>query len=185
MLYLANIAIGNEDLCCILWKEKSKLPNQLLALIYRSWAVLKNIHQILIGSSTVDQLEIFFEVNNVPMDKQVSSTLTLIGSRMYALLRSSTAPRRPKELRYKEIFKHFDSTFGAKTNCYCQTYKFHKAEQEQSESIRDYLAKLQRLAKTCDFGGYRDEAIRDRLVCGLRNRAIQRKLLGEAELTLG
>ena len=62
--------------------------------------------------------------------------------------------------------------------------KFHKAEQEQSDSIRDYLAKLQRLAETCEFGGYRDEAIRDRFVCGLRNRVIQRKLLGEAELTL-
>ena len=50
--------------------------------------------------------------------------------------------------------------------------------------LRDYLAKLQRLAETCDFGGYRDEAIRNRFVCGLRKRAIQRKLLGEAEFTL-
>ena len=63
-------------------------------------------------------------------------------------------------------------------------YKFHKAEQKQSQSIRDYLAKLQRLAETCEFGGYRDEPIQDRIVCGLRHRAIQRKLLGEAELTL-
>ena len=65
-----------------------------------------------------------------------------------------------------------------------ERYKFHKAEQRESESIRDYLATLQRLAETCEFGGYREEAIRDRFVCGLKTRTIQRKLLGEAELTL-
>ena len=62
--------------------------------------------------------------------------------------------------------------------------KFHKAEQEESESIRQFLAKLQKLAETCEFGGYREEAIRDRFVCGLRVRSIQRKLLAEATLTL-
>ena len=91
----------------------------------------------------VERLEIFFELNNVQTDKQASSILTLMGSKMYGLLRSITAPRRPKELTYKEIVDT-DPTFR----------------------------------------GYRDEAIRDRFVCGLRNRAIQRKLLGEAELTL-
>ena len=65
-----------------------------------------------------------------------------------------------------------------------ERYKFHKTEQTESESIRDYLAKLQKLAETCEFSGYREEAIRDRFVCGLRTRSIQRKLLGEVELTV-
>ena len=41
-------------------------------------------------------------------------------------------------------------------------YKFHKAEQEEPESVRQYLAKLQKLAETSEFGLYREEAIRDR-----------------------
>ncbi|PFX15928.1 Uncharacterized protein K02A2.6 [Stylophora pistillata] len=65
-----------------------------------------------------------------------------------------------------------------------ERYKFHKAEQEDSETIRQYLAKLQKLAETCEFGLYREEAIRDRFVCGLRSQSIQRKLLAEATLTL-
>ncbi|XP_028403427.1 uncharacterized protein K02A2.6-like [Dendronephthya gigantea] len=132
----------------------------------------------------VERLEIFFEVNNVPTEKQASSILTLMGSKMYALLRSITAPRRPKELTYQEIVETLTQHLEPKPIVIAERYKFHKAEQEQSESIRDYLAKLQRLAETCEFGGYRDEAIRDRFVCGLRNRVIQSKLLGEAELTL-
>ncbi|KAK2547270.1 hypothetical protein P5673_032858 [Acropora cervicornis] len=63
-------------------------------------------------------------------------------------------------------------------------YKFHKYHQEEGQSIREFLAKLQKLAETCEFGGYRDEALRDRLVCGITSQTIRRKLLGEADLTL-
>ena len=35
-----------------------------------------------------------------------------------------------------------------------------------------------------EFGPYREEAIRDRFVCGLCSQSIQRKLLAEATLTL-
>ena len=49
-------------------------------------------------------------------------------------------------------------------------FKFHKASQQESESIRDFQARLKKLAETCEFGGYREEAIRDRFVCGLKER---------------
>lgn len=52
-------------------------------------------------------------------------------------------------------------------------YKFHKAEQEEPESVRQYLAKLQKLAETSEFGLYREEAIHDRFICGLRAQSIQ------------
>lgn len=54
----------------------------------------------------------------------------------------------------------------------------------EGQSIREFLAKLQKLAETCEFGGYRDEALRDRLVCGITSLTIRRKLLGVAHLTL-
>ena len=40
------------------------------------------------------------------------------------------------------------------------------------------------LAASCKFGDYIPQAIRDRLVCGLRSEGIQKRLLAEAELTL-
>ena len=46
------------------------------------------------------------------------------------------------------------------------------------------MAELRKLTIHCQFRGYLDEALRDRLVCGLRNEAIQRKLLTEADLTV-
>jgi len=46
------------------------------------------------------------------------------------------------------------------------------------------LAELKRLAERCSFGEFSEDALSDRLVCGLRSKAIQRKLLAEEELTL-
>ena len=51
------------------------------------------------------------------------------------------------------------------------------------ESVADFVAELRRLARNCQFGDFLDEALRDRLVCGLQNEAIQRRLLTEAKLT--
>ena len=65
-----------------------------------------------------------------------------------------------------------------------ERYKFHKAEEEQSESVWQYLADLRKLAETCKLALYREEAIRERFVCGLRLQLIQPKLLPEATLTL-
>ena len=65
-----------------------------------------------------------------------------------------------------------------------ERYKFHKCTQEEGQSIREFLAKLQKLAETCEFGGYRDEALRDRLVCCISSQTIRRKLLGQADLNL-
>ena len=51
-----------------------------------------------------------------------------------------------------------------------ERFKFHKAEQEESDSVRHYLVKLQKLAETCEFGEYLEVAIRDRFACGLKVR---------------
>ena len=51
------------------------------------------------------------------------------------------------------------------------------------ESISEYVAELKRLANNCQFGQYLDEALRDRLVCGMRSQSTQKRLLAEADLT--
>ena len=52
------------------------------------------------------------------------------------------------------------------------------------ESIAEYVAELRRLTTHRQYGTHLNEALRDRLVCGVRNMAIQKKLLSEADLTL-
>ena len=47
------------------------------------------------------------------------------------------------------------------------------------ESVAQFVAELRRTASHYEFGEYLTEALRDRLVCGLRSEPAQRKLLGE------
>ena len=58
-----------------------------------------------------------------------------------------------------------------------ERFKFHCRNQGESESVAQYMVELRKLADKCHFEGYLEEALRDRLVCGLRNEAIQRRLL--------
>lgn len=132
----------------------------------------------------MERLEIFFEVNSVPPDKWVPSILTLMGSKMFALLRSLAVPTKPKELSFQEILGTLAQQLDPKPIIIAEKFKFHKAGQQESESVRQYLAKLQTLAEMCEFGAYCDEAIRDRFVCTLHSQSIQHKLLAEVLLTL-
>ena len=47
----------------------------------------------------VERLEIFSKVNSVPTDRRVPC---ILGSKMYTLLRSISASRKPKELNFTE-----------------------------------------------------------------------------------
>ena len=46
-----------------------------------------------------------------------------------------------------------------------------------------FVAELRRLSEYCEFGGSLDEMLRDRLVCGLRDVRVQRRLFAEPKLT--
>ena len=43
--------------------------------------------------------------------------------------------------------------------------------------MADYVITRKRLSATYDFGEFLNQALRDRLVCGLRDENIQRRLL--------
>ena len=97
---------------------------------------------------------------------------------------SISAPRKPEELNFSEIVDTLAQHANPKPLIIAKRYKFHNAEEEESESVWQYLADLRKLSETCKLALYREEAIRERFVCGLRLQLIQPKLLPEATLTL-
>ena len=49
--------------------------------------------------------------------------------------------------------------------------------------MANYVAELRVLGEYCDFGTTIENMIRDRLVCGINDHEIQRRLLQESNLT--
>ena len=56
--------------------------------------------------------------------------------------------------------------------------------QEEGESVDAYITDLYALAEHCDYGALHNETIRDRIVVGIRNRALSEKMQLDSKLTL-
>ena len=65
-----------------------------------------------------------------------------------------------------------------------ERFQFFRRQQDVGETVAEYEAELRKLATHCDYGAFLEQALRDRLVCGLRNEASQKHLLSKANLTL-
>ena len=87
--------------------------------------------------------------------------------------------------------KHIDSVLrkleefwaGNKNEIY-ERFLFNKRDQAACESIDTYVASLRSLSKTCNYGALTDNRLRDRMVVGILDKGIQKKLSKESKLTL-
>ena len=70
------------------------------------------------------------------------------------------------------------------TNEIYERYNFNRRVQEESESVDSFVAALRTLAKTCNYGTLTDTLIRDRMVVGVRDNSLRKKLLQTSNLTL-
>ena len=59
---------------------------------------------------------------------------------------------------------------------------FRKCAQLQSESITEYVAALRKLATTCDFSDFLDDALCDQLIEKLHNSKIHERILAKRSL---
>ncbi len=64
-----------------------------------------------------------------------------------------------------------------------ERFRFYKRDQQSEETVAQYAVSLQNLASPCKFGSFLDDALRDRLVCGIRSEYVQKHLLTKDGLT--
>ena len=67
----------------------------------------------------------------------------------------------------------------AETNEAYESYRFHKCDQTETENIESYVTRLRQLVKGCNYGELSDRMIRDRIVAGIRDDELRKKLLEE------
>ena len=139
-----------------------------------------------------ERIEHYFKANDVAEDKKKDAllasiggkTFTLlasIGGKTFTLLRSLTAPGKPGDNNmgnWWNLRKHLNP----KPIVISERFRFFKRDQREGESIKQYAAVLQKLTEHCNFGPALNEALRDRLICGMRNQTVQKRLLVKADL---
>ena len=70
----------------------------------------------------------------------------------------------------------FDSFFAVRKNVIFERARFNCRNQLEGEMAEKYIMKLYALAESCDYGEKTPEMIRDRLVVGISDDAMSRKL---------
>jgi len=133
----------------------------------------------------VEQFEQYFLANDVEdVAKRRAILLSVCGSKTYALARDLLQPARPAETTFNKLVDTLEKYFSPKPSEIVESYKFHSRSRNEGAGVAAYVAELRKLTEHCNFGETLPEMLRDRLVCGINNKKIQRRLLAERELTL-
>ena len=132
----------------------------------------------------VERLEHFFLANGIEEEeRQRSILLSVCGAKTYKLIRNLATPRKPGDLSFKELVTLVQEHHNPKPSVIVQRFKFHTHSRKEGVSVAAFVAELRQLSEYCEFGPVLDDMLRDRLVCGINNDSIQRRLLGEVTLT--
>ena len=130
-------------------------------------------------TSYLEWLEHYMKANKISNDARKDAFLACIGKQTYALLRALIAPAKPGEKTYKELVAALTEHLAPKPLLIAERYRFHKRDQKEGETVREYVACLQKMTEHCSFGPSLADTLRDRLVTGMRNEMVQRRLLTE------
>ncbi|KAL0148660.1 hypothetical protein M9458_055987 [Cirrhinus mrigala] len=132
----------------------------------------------------IERLECFFHANDIEDDaKKRSVLLSVCGSKTYSTLRSVIAPTQPSTVTNTNIVAALKRHYSPAPSEIVQRFHFHNCKQKPNQSISNYIAELRRLSVHCSFGDQLDAMLRDRIVCGVLDEALQRRLLAEPTLT--
>ena len=136
-----------------------------------------------------DRLGQYFIANDIgdtsPEEKAKKRAilLTTMGAASYSLLRKLCAPVKPSERTFVELCKLLSDHQNPKPSVIVQRFRFNTRNRKNSESVSTYVAELRRLCEHCDYGDWLEDMLRDRIVCGIGNDQIQKRLLSESTLT--
>ena len=127
----------------------------------------------------------YLVANNVDGNaKRTATFLTLIGKETYGLMNSLVAPAKPSSMKVEELNTILDNHLKPTPIVIAERCKFYSRTQGETETIAEYIAELRKLSIHCEFEGFLDEGLRDKLVCGIHTAGIRKKLLTEKKLTL-
>lgn len=119
----------------------------------------------------------YIKANKVSDDLKVSVLLSVLGPRLVSTLHDLLAPAEVDAHTFEELTDTLKTHFKPCTLTIVERFKFNSRNQEPTESVSDYVVTLKHMASTCNFGNFLKDALRDRLVSGIRDDFIRQRLL--------
>ncbi|UYV65537.1 hypothetical protein LAZ67_3004625 [Cordylochernes scorpioides] len=108
----------------------------------------------------------------------------LMGDRADDIFRTCKFEKEEEATKIDSILKAFDSHFCVRKNIIYERAKFNSRIQEDREPVDEFITSLYKLADSCEFEGLHEQLIRDRIVVGVRDKALSERMQLDSELTL-
>ena len=135
-------------------------------------------------SSYTERLQHYFIANGIDNEEKMFSIfLTVCGPAIYQLIRDLLSPAAPTTKSFAELVALVKEHQQPPPSFIVQRYHFYTRVQQPGESLNEFMAQLRKLPHHCQFGMTLEDMLRDRLVCGFRDKRLQYKLLADKALT--
>ena len=130
-------------------------------------------------------LQHYFVANGIDnKDVQHAILLPNVGPSTYRLAKTLSLPKKPTDYTFAQLVQMVTAHFHPKPSPIMKRFEFNTRSQEEGESVAIFVAALRSIAEHCE---YKDDILpdilRDRIVCGMRDKAVKRSLLNKSKLT--
>jgi len=125
----------------------------------------------------LERFEALCILTKVTEEYKVSALIANLGSIAYSIVAEGVAPKTVAETNYFDIKNILLSYKSVDTLISVARYKFSKIEQGVDEDILTLFNRLNAASVGCKFDKYKDERLRDQLVCSLINKELVQVVL--------
>ena len=135
-------------------------------------------------TSYVERLNYYLIANEVKEDaKKCAILMSGCGPTAYKMICTLVDSEMRKTIKYDALIEILTSHFDPKPSSIVQRFKFYNHSRGKGESIPTFVATLHVIAEHCEYGDSLKIMLRNKLVCGINHKGIQRRLLSEKNLT--
>ncbi|XP_028415723.1 uncharacterized protein LOC114539296 [Dendronephthya gigantea] len=131
-----------------------------------------------------DNYEIASRLRNESKELRTAALLSCIGIEGFETYEGLEWANDDEKTDIDIVLEKLKTFYVGATNVIYERYNFNRRVQEPSESFEAYVVALRALAKSCNYGHLADDFIRDRIVVGVRENSLRKKLLQTRHLTL-
>lgn len=123
------------------------------------------------------------KVHDVEEEKKSALVLT-VDSNVFEKIQQDCSPRLLPELTFDELRSLLYKLFRPRHNFRTNRLVFHRTVQQQIQSLKEYIEHTKKLANSCNFGSYLNEALNDQIIFGINDNSLRERLLSIEDLDL-
>lgn len=130
------------------------------------------------------RLKYFFKVNKIKDEDRMAYFVTLSGPVMFDEIKLLYPVGNFEEAEFDDLIAKLKNRLDKIDPDLVQRYKFSTRVQNPDETTEDFILSLKLQAEFCAFANFKEVAILDRMIAGLRDKNLRQRLLSEEKLSL-